>query len=144
MAHQITTTQAGQYLSHTGDRYDGDRHPNETARLVRREIREAVRSGDLPAMKYSVRRGHGWHDLSVTVLAEPDEWALVDGDELLGDPWATHRRVLSPQAKHVGQTIARIGARYMKTTRDPQTDYWAGGFFFVYASTTPGGGLSIS
>ena len=139
----ISTTTDGQYVTCTGDRFDGDRHPNETAKLIRREIRDAVKAGDLPDMKYSVRRGHGWHDVSVTVLADPDEWALVDGAVLLSDPWATHRRVLSAQAKHVGATIAGIGARYMRTTRDPLTDYFAGGYFLVYASTTPGGGLSI-
>lgn len=144
MSEHITVTERGGYTTYRGDRYDRSRHPNETAKLVRRDIRDAVKAGDLPDMKYSVRRGYGWRDLNVTVLEDPETWALVDQeDDLLSDPWSKQRRVLSPQALRVGTAIALIGARYMKVTRDIQTDYHQGGLFRVYANAVPGGGLVL-
>lgn len=54
----------------------------EVARLVRKDIKESVRTGALPRQKYSVkigRGGHGYQAIDVTTQCPEDHNARVDG-----------------------------------------------------------------
>lgn len=123
-----TITQTGDYTTACGDRYDPERHPNETAKLLRRDIREAVRAGLLPAVRYSVRRGHGWSDLNISVQVDLQDW-MTTREPTASDPWS--RPVYTDQAKETGRTLKGMALRYLRTTSDPYTDYHHGGRVFV-------------
>lgn len=140
-------TQNGQYGTWTGSKYDGDRHPNETAKLIRAEVREAVKSGRLPAgPKYRVTRGHGWgsFDLAINV-PDPDGWAFGEGRR--NASWESghlERPQWTPEAMVAGFVLHEIGESYVKHTSDVMTDYWSGGHLFVYLSTSSAhGGLCL-
>lgn len=116
----VTVTHDGPYTTTRGDRYDSEAHPNEIAKAI--------------------RRGHGWHDFNITVV-EDQSWALEDSEPTEWDPYP--RPTLSEHAREVGERLALIGARYVKNTRDPYTDYFSGGHVMVFTSEYPGGGMCL-
>lgn len=125
------------YITYEGALYDSERHPTETNKLVRRDIREAVKMGVLPPMKYSVRRGYGWGDITISAGGDSWDWAVETVEPTEFEPFPTTR--LTAEAQEVGQALRWIGEQYVRHTTESQTDYASGGFVSVYA----GGGMCL-
>lgn len=135
-------TQDGQYTTFEGGKYDGDRSPTETAKLIRKDIAQAVKTGVLPRLKYRVVKAHGWGSFNVSVnVPDVNDWAFNgrrDEDGSGRDEW-------SPQAMLVGYMLHEIAEAYVRHTSDIMTDYWSGGYVHVYVSEDSAhGGLCLS
>jgi hypothetical protein len=128
-------TTAGPYTTATGDRYHPDRHPKETAKRVRADIRAAVKAGRLPALRYSVRQGSSWRSLAVTVLADWS-WALRSATETERVVTGIEETV-TDEAHRVGDVLHGIAERYLRNTTGVQTDYFAGRDAHVYVNPGP-------
>ena len=62
------------YASHTGDLYDSDATPAQNARTIRRLIKEAVKAGTIPAVKWSVKTStySGGASIRITMCDLPE------------------------------------------------------------------------
>lgn len=146
----MTTTYDGQYTTFEGSKYDRDRHPTETNKLVRKEIAAAVKSGHLPSagVKYSVTRSDGgWDGIDVTVLVQEGDagaWALAERGGMSTGEYVPP--VWTREAKVAGHVLHEIADAYVRHTSDIMTDYWSGGSVMVYVQEKrwgPGGGLCL-
>jgi len=120
-----------------GYRYEeAERHssPGEIAKLVRRDIKQAISEGLLPARwTYSVRSDH--LSISVSVLDCLDAWEPCDGVgcrdvwcSAQNDPAYAHgakpHEVLTADAEAAKITLERIHGAYNHDGSEIQTDYF--------------------
>lgn len=98
-----------------GEKYIGSRPNKEVAVDIRRDLKSAQESGELPAgLKFSVKMGSGGSSITVTVKGISNPRVRDD----LG------RDVTSPEAKAVYDKVDRITNAYNRDNSDMMTDYF--------------------
>lgn len=98
-----------------GEKYIGHRPNKEVAVDIRRDLKDAVASGELPAgLKFGVKMGSGGSSITVTVKGISNPRVRDD----LG------RDVTSPEAKAVYDKVNRITNAYNRDNSEMMTDYF--------------------
>ena len=98
-----------------GEKYIGSRPNKEVAVDIRRDLKSAQESGQLPAgLKFGVKMGSGGNSITVTVKGISNPRVRDD----LG------RDVTSPEAKAVYDKVDRITNAYNRDNSDMMTDYF--------------------
>jgi len=98
-----------------GEKYIGRRPNKEVAVDIRRDLKSAQESGQLPAgLKFGVKMGSGGSSITVTVKGISNPRVRDD----LG------RDVTSPEAKAVYDKVDRITNAYNRDNSDMMTDYF--------------------
>ena len=98
-----------------GEKYIGRRPNKEVAVDIRRDLKSAQESGQLPAgLKFGVKMGSGGNSITVTVKGISNPRVRDD----LG------RDVTSPEAKAVYDKVDRITNAYNRNNSDMMTDYF--------------------
>jgi hypothetical protein len=132
----------------TGDLYDDARTPNETTRLIRADIKAAIKDGTLAPGKYSVRRAAGAYRGIYATVVVPDiatAYRPVDPSSQ-ADAQAAYRgqeTVVREEIVAAGAKIRDIANRYLRSTSDVQTDYFHGGYVLVFLSSAANGGGTV-
>jgi hypothetical protein len=142
-------TERGGYTTFRGGKYDSERHPNDTNKLVRADVKAAVKAGLLPTnvKRYAVTRSDGsWSSIVVSVVTEgdPDKWAVVKHSGWVDGLYEP--MTWTPEAKQAGHVLYALAEQYVKHTTDIMTDYFAGGYVHVYVTDAKygvGGGLCL-
>jgi hypothetical protein len=132
-----------------GYRYNEvDGRPTDIAKVVRRDIKQAVGEGLLPARwTYSVRSD----SLSVDVAVRdcPDAWKECDGGRDCHDVWCAARndpkyahaakphQVLTDEAAAAKMTLERIHNAYNHDGSEIQTDYFDVRYYGIVSFETP-------
>ena len=120
-------TEDGTSKTWTGDKYVADRHPTETARVMRSEINAMRKAGELPSeFTYSVTRSYNWNSFEIEVKGgtEDDLYEDVPGAELSG---SGRMRTPRPDVKSLGDKLSAVGRQYIKHTSAPADNYSSGG-----------------
>jgi hypothetical protein len=123
------------YAISYGSRYERGLDVAEIAKRVRADIKAAVKSGELPAAKYSVRiaRFSGGRSLDVTIDQVP--FPIVNEERIKQDvlePHAYHDRTLglfSDDAQKLLKRVEAIVAAYNFDGSDIQSDYFHVNFY---------------
>lgn len=116
----------------TGTKYDSTRDIKEIAKLVRQDIKAAVKAGDLPKLKASVRisRYSMGQSLDVEIkevdcpVANPDRVA----DDLLGVHPPNHK-LCTDEAYAVKDKVQVLVDEYNYDNSDSMTDYFDVNFY---------------
>jgi hypothetical protein len=108
----------------------------DIAKVIRRDVKQAVAEGLLPARwSYSVRSPHGT-SIDVEVRDCPDAWRDCDGGQGCRNVWCTARNdpayahaaekhvVLTEEAEAARMTLERIHNAYNHDGSELQTDYF--------------------
>lgn len=117
-----------------GSKYDSKLDIATIAKLVRTEIKDAVKSGTLPALKTSVRisRYAGGQSLDVVILDCPvdvinDEHAAFDLEH--GINVYNRHPLLNQVGKNIQERLQAICDQYNYDRSDVQTDYFDVNFY---------------
>lgn len=121
-----------------GDNYQPRRDTAEIAKLIRRDIKAAVKAGDLPKVKVSVRTSRYSGGSSINVRIRSVEGIqMINADRVRHEWLDAHGRhadacreygrlpvLLSSEAQSVKDTIERIVCSYNYDRSDLHTDYF--------------------
>ena len=128
------TENSGGYTGYarTGSNYTPGqwRSATDIAKLIRADVKAAVKAGTLPAtLKYSVRSDSFAGGQAVRIgVSKPGsnryEWAVRPKREDEGGYWYEGMTVLTDEARKVGALLRSIGEAYTRSDCDAQIDYF--------------------
>lgn len=115
---------------HTGDLHDGDRNLRDTAKLVRKDIKAAQKSGALPRGKYSVRieRFSQGQAIRVSLVELTQSTLLVNPDRVRVQAASpnvySEKPVHSAAGREILDTLASILSRYNRSYDDKHHSFY--------------------
>jgi hypothetical protein len=115
-----------------GSRYRSGLSTTEIAKLVRLDIKQAIKARTLPKGRYSVRSAYFANGSSITIrildlalqVVSP-QWAMVE----VIDPGRNREPVYTPAAGEVLKTLEGLLAAYNYDGSDLNTDYFHVNFY---------------
>jgi hypothetical protein len=116
-----------------GAKYDGNLDTAQIAKRVRADLKAAIASGELPAMKASVRISRYSMGSSITVsLSDIAGLTLFNAERLRADCDQPHGHITLPiytdEARAILDAVEAILAAYNYDASDSQTDYYESAF----------------
>ncbi len=120
---------APQYRDFKGSKYDKALTTVEIAARIRTDIKAAVKAGELPALKYSVKKDHH-KAIDITLANAP--FGILDETRVLNDAKglpANGSYWMSAEARKVKEAVEALANAYNYDRSDPMTDYFDVGFY---------------
>lgn len=124
-------------MAFTGSKYESTKslRTKEISALIRADIKSAVKAGELPAGKYSVRTGGTWSARTIDVTFDLGndfclfsranlEWREEHPHESCADAPANIRERYSDECRKVESKIHEIVNQYNYDRSDLMTDYF--------------------
>ena len=111
----------------TGTKYDSNRDIKEIAKLVRKDIKAAIKTGDLPQLKASVKISRYSMGQSLNVEIKEIDCQVMNPDRVSDDLLGVHppnHTICTDAAYAIKDKVEALVNEYNRQDIDSMTDYY--------------------